>query len=117
LRGHPQRTWEDDRALVEKSTTTNKRKILTSLFRSKSPTTTPDAPAGEGSSSTRLFWPDEFLTRDIPDARVWTYGYNADAIGFLYRAKNKNTISQHGQDLANKIERDLGNEVMVFLYR
>jgi hypothetical protein len=115
LRGHPRRTWEDERALVEKSTTTrSKRKALTSLFRSKSSTTSPDTPAGESSSSIRLFWPNDFLTRDIPNARVWTYGYNADAIGFLYRAKNQNTISQHGQELANQIELELGNEVMIF---
>ena len=113
LRGHPRRTWEDERVLVEKTTITrSKRKALTSLFRSKTSTTTPDASAEERSSSTRLFWPNDFLTRDIPNARVWTYGYNADAIGFLYRANNQNTISQHGQELANQIELELGNEVI-----
>lgn len=59
-----------------------------------------------------LFWLEEFLTVDIPEARVWTYGYNADVIGGLFQANNKNSVSQHGRDLAVKLEREIENEVI-----
>jgi hypothetical protein len=58
-----------------------------------------------------LFWPDEYLAEDIPEARVWTYGYNADVIGGMFEASNKNSLSQHGRDFAVKIEREIENEV------
>ena len=59
----------------------------------------------------QLFWPYEYLAKDIPQARVWTYGYNADVVGGLFQASNKNSVSQHGRDLAVRLERDVDNEV------
>jgi len=89
------------------------RKGLVSLFRSKSSTPTADAPKNDASASrSEVFWPNDFLVDDIPDARVWTYGYDADTIGGLFAANNKNSISQHGRDLAVRIERDIEDEVM-----
>lgn len=115
LRGHPRYTWEDDRVLAEKNAaTTGKRKILKSLFRSKSSTTTLEALPGAddaGDYCPKVFWPEEYLAHDLPDARVWTYGYNADVIGGLFAANNKNSISQHGRGLANRVEQDIDNEV------
>ena len=64
------------------------------------------------SAPERLFWLEEFLTGDISDARVWTYGYNADVIGGLFQANNKNSVSQHGRDLAVKLGREIENEVI-----
>ncbi|KAK3905061.1 hypothetical protein C8A05DRAFT_41968 [Staphylotrichum tortipilum] len=58
----------------------------------------------------KLFWPDEYLTQDIPEARVWTYGYDADAIGGLFKANNKNSVSQHGRDFEARFEREIRNE-------
>jgi hypothetical protein len=52
------------------------------------------------------------LTHDIPEARVWTYGYNADVIG-VFQANNKNSVSQHGRDLAVKLEREIENGVSI----
>ena len=68
--------------------------------------------ADKGSNGpAKVFWPDEYLAEDMPEARVWTYGYNADAIGGLFEANNKNSISQHGQDLAVRTEREIENKV------
>ena len=53
-----------------------------------------------------VFWPNDFLTEDIPTARIWTYGYNADVFGVFYKATNQNTISQHGNDLAQELDRE-----------
>ncbi|KAL2200935.1 hypothetical protein P885DRAFT_26612, partial [Corynascus similis CBS 632.67] len=107
LRGHPQYTWEDSRdgGSVDRvnkgagTVTLRKRNILKALFKSKpsssaSILTTTSTADNETSkeSSNKLFWPDEYLTQDIPEARVWTYGYNVDAIGGLFEANNKNSV-------------------------
>ncbi|KAL2141563.1 hypothetical protein VTI28DRAFT_2213 [Corynascus sepedonium] len=130
LRGHPQHTWEDspgrgsvgrssaDRANKDAGTAAvRKRDILKSYFKSKpssltstsTTTSIADNKTGEESPS-KLFWPDEYLTQDIPEARVWTYGYDADAIGGLFQAKNKNSVSQHGQDFAARVEWAIQND-------
>jgi len=89
-----------------------KRKSLLSLWRSKYSATV-NAPGDKADSSQfKVFWPNDFLAPDIPDARVWTYGYNADTIGGLFEANNKNSILQHGRDLAARIERVIENEVI-----
>jgi hypothetical protein len=58
-----------------------------------------------------VFWPEEYLVPDLPRARIWTYGYNADVVGGLFQANNKNSVSQHGRDLAVKLDREIDNEV------
>ncbi|MCJ1277745.1 hypothetical protein MMC21_005559 [Puttea exsequens] len=58
----------------------------------------------------QVFWPKEYLAEDVSQARVWTYGYNADVIGGLFQANNKNSISGHGRDLRVRLERDIDNE-------
>ena len=58
-----------------------------------------------------IYWIEDFLPQDIPNARILTYGYNADVIG-LFQANNKNSISQHGRDLKAKLERELDDEVV-----
>ncbi|KAK3896650.1 hypothetical protein C8A05DRAFT_48388 [Staphylotrichum tortipilum] len=110
LRGHPQHTWEDsrDRGSMDRgnkdagTATPRKRDFLAALFKSK--------PSSSASTSTsiadnvtseecpnKLFWPDEYLTQDIPEARVWTYGYDADAIGWLFKANNKNSAMRRSE--------------------
>ena len=121
LRGHPQHTWEDkrgrgtlNRANKDDGTATSrKRDILTALFKSKQPSQASSSTTTSAieKSSNKLFWPDEYLTQDIPEARVWTYGYNADAIGGLFEASGKNSVSQHGRDFAVRVEREIQNEV------
>jgi hypothetical protein len=114
LRGHPKETWEDnrERSSNDESSTTSKRKGFSSLFKSKSSTSSAGGKEGDGSSASRkIFWPQEYLTHDITQARIWTYGYNADVIGGLFQANNKNSVSQHGRDLAVKVEREIENKV------
>lgn len=60
---------------------------------------------------TKVFWPDDYLADDLPGARVWTYGYNADTIGGVFEANNKNSVSQHGRDLSVRVEREVDNKV------
>ena len=53
---------------------------------------------------------------DLPQARIWTYGYNADVIGGLFKSNNKNSVSQHGRDLAVQLDREIDNGVCCALY-
>lgn len=116
LRGHPRKTWEDIRESGSDASTaaSSKRKTFKSFFKSRSRTPTAATVSGEEQSA-RLFWPEEFLTEDIPEARVWTYGYNADAIGGMFQANNKNSISHHGRDLAARVGREIDNEARLNL--
>jgi hypothetical protein len=117
LRGHPRRTWEEsaDVSSNDEGSALSKRKTFRSLFKAKSSISTTSSKKSEESSAPRqVFWPKEYLTHDIPQARIWTYGYNADVIGGLFQANNKNSVSQHGRDLAVRVEREIENEVALY---
>ncbi|KAI0007897.1 hypothetical protein F4779DRAFT_642503 [Xylariaceae sp. FL0662B] len=113
LRGHPQMTWED--SPIEKSegrpATSSIRKSVKTIFRSRRSDHNHTNNGGR-STEHKVFWLRDYLVEDIPEASVWTYGYNADMIGGLFQANNQNSISQHGRDLAVKIEREIENQAI-----
>lgn len=117
LRGHPRETWthrqststtgrnEDTDARIDKRTS------LKSLFhRDKSKKEQNNQRQTSTFVPTEIFWPEDYLVPDLPQARIWMYGYNADVIGGLFQANNKNSVSQHGSDLATKLDREIDNE-------
>ncbi|KAI8711509.1 NB-ARC domain-containing protein [Fusarium sp. LHS14.1] len=110
LRGHPKRTWgrgSDETSQTPTATASGSRdRSIKSFFRRSrpSPSATPDV------ELQKPFWPDEFLAQDLREARVWTYGYNANVIEGLFQASNQNSVSQHGRDLAVRFEREVDNE-------
>ncbi|KAF7529454.1 hypothetical protein G7054_g9838 [Neopestalotiopsis clavispora] len=121
LKGHPQTTWEDwedGTSDVESSTSRNETPGIRTFFRVSARPKAPRPTSHDSNTSTgrrgssKIFWPRDYLAVDIPDARIWTYGYNADVIG-MFKANNQNSVSQHGQDLAVKFERDIDNEYPV----
>ncbi|KAH7153371.1 hypothetical protein EDB81DRAFT_687534 [Dactylonectria macrodidyma] len=105
LRGHPKRTWGrgSDHSNDAGPTNTTTKRSLKALFQR-------DRQASGSAAPSRPFWPYEFLQDDAPEARIWTYGYNADVVDVAFQAQSKNSISQHGRDLAVQFERDIGNE-------
>jgi hypothetical protein len=120
LRGHPKETWEGTKGNEENQDNKkmSQKKKRSWFFPSKvqevetrqDENATLDEERDE--KSNKVFWPEEFLLEDIPQARILTYGYNADVIGGLFQAGNMNSISQHGRDLSVKLERSLNNEVL-----
>ncbi|KFY28037.1 hypothetical protein V491_00670 [Pseudogymnoascus sp. VKM F-3775] len=117
LRGHPRKTWSHIRStstagrIKDTDTGTDKHKSIKALFGlKKSKKETDDKVQTSTPSLSDIFWPEEYLATDLPQARIWTYGYNADVIGGLFQANNKNSVSQHGRDLAVRLERDIDNE-------
>ncbi|RYP81323.1 hypothetical protein DL769_002052 [Monosporascus sp. CRB-8-3] len=119
LRGHPQATWEDSRTVnnEERAAAPNKRRAFKPFFtRFRAKHTVLSRNEDNDSNNRNLsigpsvFWPRDYLTEDIPEARVWTYGYNADVVSGMFQADNQNSVSQHGQDLATHFKRDIENE-------
>lgn len=106
LRGHPKHTWEG----VSSTTSVDISNAKSSGFWPKRKPKAAPQPTNSLPSA-RCYWPEQLLVQDVPNARVWTYGYNADVIGGLFQASNQNSISQHGRDLAVRLERDIDNEV------
>ena len=114
LRGHPVKTWESRSSVDSESAAASSgfRHNVRSLFKSKAPVSESDNETRNDAGLARNnFWPKDYLAEDIPGARVWTYGYNAEVVGGSFQANNKNSVSQHGRDLRVKLERDLENEV------
>lgn len=113
LRGHPRETWEAAPVVASERSNdaTKKYKGASSWFYGRgaaSPSSSTEQ-AHASSLSSSVFWPEQYLASDVPQARVWTYGYNADVIGGLFQTNNKNSISQHGRDLSVRLERDIDN--------
>ncbi|KAF2678942.1 hypothetical protein K458DRAFT_315716, partial [Lentithecium fluviatile CBS 122367] len=114
LRGHPRGTWEATpvRTGERRSDATKKQRSVRSWLQRQGatshPTSTEQAHASSSPSSS-VFCPEQYLASDISQARVWTYGYNADIIGGLFQANNQNSISHHGRDLSVRLEREIDN--------
>ncbi|KAL8942228.1 MAG: hypothetical protein Q9211_001495, partial [Gyalolechia sp. 1 TL-2023] len=119
LRGHPYKTWASDgKADNPPAVGSSKwRQKIKSPFKSLATPAESNSTQNERDSRQQdVFWPHDYLAKDTCEARVWTYGYNADVIGGLFKANNKNSVSGHGRDLAVRLERDVGNEdPIVFL--
>ena len=62
-----------------------------------------------------MYWPQDLLPQTIPNARILTYGYDADVIGGLFKGASKNNITQHARDLMLKLEREVEGEPIVFV--
>ncbi|OBT60411.1 hypothetical protein VE03_10205 [Pseudogymnoascus sp. 23342-1-I1] len=110
LRGHPRRTWSHVPStsttgrIEDTDTRTNKHNNIKTFFGlKKSKKETDDNRQTSTSPPSDIFWPEEYLVPDLPQARIWTYGYNADVIGGLFQANNQNSVSQHGRDFADLI--------------
>ncbi|CAG8897091.1 unnamed protein product [Penicillium egyptiacum] len=51
---------------------------------------------------TRQLWPQHFLAKDLPNARIITFGYDGDIIGAL-KVAGSNTLRDHGKTLAHDL--------------
>lgn len=109
LRGHPYNTWASSKKAGNAPAAGSSG--WRQKFKSRLKPTTPPSE----SSSTRqheVFWPQDYLAKDISKARVWTYGCNADVIGGLFQANNQSSVSVHGRDLEVRFEREIENKVI-----
>ena len=63
-------------------------------------------------------WPQELLAKEIPEARILTYGYDADVAHFIKRA-GQNTVREHARnlmrDLVNHRRKDSSQMPLMFV--
>jgi len=93
-----------------------KRESFRSLFFGSTSITKPPESPETAATTQKVFWPRDYLACDLKEARVWTYGYNADALKGPFRASNQNSVLQHATDLAARLKRDIDNEVSAKYY-
>lgn len=53
---------------------------------------------------TRVHWPSQLLRQDIPDARILSYGYDADIVNFWNPASNSR-LSSHAENMVGDLVR------------
>ena len=60
-----------------------------------------------------IFWPQDLLPEDCPDAQIWTWGYDTK-VTKGYGASNHNSLFAHARDLpfALKRRRDVGRPLV-----
>lgn len=51
-----------------------------------------------------VVWPQDLLPKDMPKARIMTFGYDADVVRLIDIASS-NTIRDHGKALATELGR------------
>jgi hypothetical protein len=121
LSGHPRRTWEscppskDDK--TNKNTKTKHKAFHFPHFslgrrRDRNTFGLADESNASSSGSYRVFWPGDLLLEDIPNARIFTYGYRADVVGTLYQPSNQNSIYEHTKDFIAKLSREVEEDTV-----
>ncbi|KAF3406757.1 hypothetical protein DPV78_000499 [Talaromyces pinophilus] len=93
LQGHPYRTWACPRGKNNKAKASVS---LSSLINSRHEQI-------EVSENLTAYWPGDFITRDFPELRVLTYGYDSRASNFFKGSANQNTVLEHGNDLLHHL--------------
>lgn len=67
-----------------------------------------ESSSGSVQKSRKCYWPRDLLPLDIPDAKILTYGYDADVIGSSHGDETKlHNFTSKGQDLLVKLEREI----------
>jgi hypothetical protein len=62
----------------------------------------------------KVYWPRDLLPSEIPEAKILTYGYDADVIGTVrgdHVNMKTNNFTAHGQDLLVKLQREISHQV------
>lgn len=122
LQRHSRGTWEtavSTSGSSSKDITKASRRNVKSLFKRRTidsgATETAETQAASSapasSSSPKVFWLEDYLALDLPQAQLWTYGYDADVIGGLFQANNRISIPQHRRGLSVLAERSIDNKV------
>ncbi|CAO2653341.1 Nn.00g027520.m01.CDS01 [Neocucurbitaria sp. VM-36] len=67
----------------------------------------------------QIFWPGDLLPKDVPNARILSFGYDADIVRLLDTASS-NTIRDHGNSLAmtlamRRARSDSQNRPLIFV--
>lgn len=53
-----------------------------------------------------IFWPEDFLPKECPDARILTWGYDSMVIKCFTGSVNKSSLLAHAKDLLFELKRE-----------
>ncbi|KAI9035332.1 esterase/lipase family protein [Aspergillus affinis] len=111
LRGHPRRTWEYNSACRDgtRGTEGNSSRLSLLKFWSKVPLSH-SVDVSTKRAKTGVFWPADLLPFVIPNAKIFSYGYDADVIPGIFKSTSRNSILHHGNDLMVRLERVMDNK-------
>jgi hypothetical protein len=98
IRGDARRTWTS----TQRSKAEKPQKLARRGF-SKLKSLAGGSSSATADPATSVFWPGDFLLKDVPGLRVITFGYNADVSAFLNRTSNSSIFSI-AQDLVVRLE-------------
>ncbi|OBT98860.1 hypothetical protein VE01_03348 [Pseudogymnoascus verrucosus] len=95
LMGNPRTTWTGI-SPPPSAESEHKRSLWQKITQKKSPTTWESQPQP-------VFWPKEFLPRDVPHARIITYGYDAKVVE-LFQSVSQNSLYAISRDILNDLQ-------------
>jgi hypothetical protein len=88
------------RPVTSRATSTQSLDSASSLGLSNVHNYTPSESGSMNSQAKKIYWPHDLLPAEFPDARIMTYGYDADVIGTLQGDNVKmNNFTTHSQNL------------------
>jgi protein SERAC1 len=102
IQGHPQKTWlHDGHGLKQPkpSASSWRTRLKFKLDRAQSSSNT----AGQAPQQP-VYWPQDLLPRDCPNARIMTFGYDS-MVTRGYVAADKGSIFSHARDLLYALNR------------
>ncbi|KAI0438491.1 hypothetical protein F4803DRAFT_91608 [Xylaria telfairii] len=101
--GHPERTWKHKRGDSTHSEDDNGE---TSEPPSKAPRFNPFKPAHQSKDSAHsaVYWPRDLLPATLPNARVFTYGYDTHIRHWASQPVNRNTVRDIAWDFLVALE-------------
>jgi hypothetical protein len=104
LQGHPERTWTYGKMEKESKLAKPKNRLSRLFARKSHAEDHSDEPACSATGTPPLFWPHELLSKDCPNARVLTYGYDSQISNFFKGPANQSGILAHGVSLMRALE-------------
>ena len=104
LQGHPKRTW-----LAAANTFKPPLKQRIGIQRHRATTVNEAQSPGYRD----VFWPQELLPQDCPDARILTFGYDSAVTKFFGGAANQNNIFANSLNLLYSLNRLRANSVTI----
>ncbi|KAF8243556.1 hypothetical protein K440DRAFT_668537, partial [Wilcoxina mikolae CBS 423.85] len=115
LQGHPRETWVFTTTTTHAELERGSKPYCCGLFQRKPKSISFN---DNVSQINTVYWPEDLLCTDFPNARVLTYGYDSHVSRFFSGPANKNNIYQHGRDLLNSLEairRENPNRPIIFV--
>ena len=112
LQGHPETTWTKIYTPAttvhgnrERGEDASAKESFFYTFKKRKSDAVPAIKSRQGSTTTDevTYWPTDLLAHDLPSARIFTYGYDAQISHFFDGPASQNTITQNGRQLLTSI--------------